>query len=112
MTGRSRTFGVRRERQVRDVLAKQDWIVFRPGASLGCADLVALKDGNRPMLVQVKGSSVSPYNDFGPAERLRLVLTAKLAGATPVLAWYPPRGQLRWIHAHEWPRPGERRQVA
>lgn len=101
---RSRQFGTRRERQVRDYLMDRDWIVFRPGASLGVADLVALRDGHRPMLVQVKGSAGGPYEHFRPAERLRLVATAKLCGAAPVLAWWPPRGKLRMIGPEEWPR--------
>ena len=103
MTVRSRTFGTRRERQVRDYLMDRDWIVFRPGASLGVADLVALQEGQRPMLVQVKGSDRGPYADFRPAERTRLKATAKLCGAVAVLAWWPPRGVLRLIGPEEWP---------
>lgn len=100
---RSRQFGTRRERQVRDKLLSDDWIVFRPGASLGVADLVALRAGDRPRLVQVKGSAGGPYEHFSPAERLKLIGTARLAGADPWLAWWPPRGVLRWIPAEEWP---------
>lgn len=101
---RSRQFGYRRERQVRDHLMEADWIVFRPGASLGVADLVALKEHAVPRLIQVKGSARSPYSDFPPAERAKLIATAKMAGANPVLAWWPPYGKLRWIDPGEWPR--------
>lgn len=101
---RSRQFGTRREWKVRDYLMDRDWIVFRPGASLGVADLVALRDGSMPQLVQVKGSAAGPYEHFRPAERVRLIAVARLAGATPVLAWWPPRGKLRFIGAEEWPK--------
>lgn len=95
--------GIRRERQVRDKLASEDWVVFRPGGSLGCADLVALRDGSRPRLVQVKASAQGPYEHFRPAERLRLAATARMCGADALLAWWPPRGVLRWIPTQEWP---------
>lgn len=101
---RNQRFGYRRECQVRDKLLSEDWIVIRPGGSLGCADLVALRDGSRPRFVQVKGTSAGPYSDFGPAARLRLSGTARMAGALAELAWWPPRGVLRWIPESEWPR--------
>lgn len=103
MTGRSRRFGTRRERQVRDLLAKQDWVAFRAPASLGCADVIALRDGSRPRLIECKGTERGPYHGFPPAARRRLQATAQLAGADALLAWWPPRGTLRWIPAHEWP---------
>jgi Holliday junction resolvase len=96
--------GIQRERAVRDKLAKEDWVAFRAPASLGCADVIALRAGSRPMLVEVKSTAGGPYERFGPAARVRLTLTAEMAGADPWLAWWPPRGQLRWIAADEWPR--------
>lgn len=101
---RSRQFGTRRERQVRDILAKQDWITFRAPASLGCADVVALRDGSRPRFVEVKGTAAGPYSGFSRAARARLSGTARLAGAEAWLAWWPPNGTLRWIAESEWPR--------
>ena len=94
------------------MLAKQDWIVFRAPASLGCADVVALRDGSRPRFVEVKGTADGPYKSFTPAARTRLSATARLAGADAVLAWWPPNGTLKWLPESEWPRPGERRQAA
>lgn len=102
MSAKSR--GIARERQVRDVLAKDDWLAFRSPASLGCADVIALKDGRRPRFVEVKATADGPYKGFGPAARVRLSLTARMAGADAFLAWWPPRGPLRWISETEWPR--------
>lgn len=95
--------GVQRERAVRDLLRDQDWIAFRAPASLGCADVVALKIGHRPRLIEVKSTAGGPYEHFGPVERQRLRLAAELAGADALLAWWPPRGKLRWIASSEWP---------
>jgi Holliday junction resolvase len=98
--------GTQRERAVRDRLAKEDWVAFRAPASLGAADVVALRDGYRPRFVEVKSTAQGPYERFGPASRERLSATARLAGADAYLAWWPPRGQLRWIPEAEWPRAG------
>ncbi len=102
VNGRER--GIKRERQVRDVLAKDDWLAFRAPASLGCADVIALREGSRPRLIEVKSTAAGPYHSFGPAARVRLRLAAQMAGADALLAWWPSRGSLRWIPETEWPR--------
>lgn len=102
--------GVQRERQVRALLANDDWVAFRAPASLGCADVVALRAGSRPRLIEVKSTAQGPYEHFGPADRERLRLAAELAGADAYLVWWPARGKPRWIPASEWP--GKLRSVA
>lgn len=99
----SASLGRRREYQVRDWLADRDWLVFRAPASLGVADLVALRDGSRPRLVEVKSTAQGPYERFGPTARERLSGAARLAGGEALVAWWPPRGELRWIREDEWP---------
>lgn len=100
---RGKAAGTQRERAVRDYLSERDWIAFRAPASLGCADVVALKDGERPRLVEVKSTAGGPYERFGPEERARLSLAARMAGADAFLAWWPPRGKLIWIPERAWP---------
>lgn len=95
--------GIQRERAVRDHFRDLDWIAFRAPASLGVADVVALRAGDRPRLIEVKSTSRGPWEHFGPAERERLSLAAELAGADPYLAWWPPRGRLHLIPRSEWP---------
>ena len=95
--------GHNRERAVKAHLEGEDWWVARAAGSLGDADLVALKDGKRPRLVEVKSTAGGPYERFGPSERAALLLAARIAGADAVLAWWPPRGKLRWIWPDEWP---------
>jgi hypothetical protein len=38
-----------------------------------------------------------------PAARDRLRFAARLAGADALLAWWPARGQLRFLPESEWP---------
>ncbi len=95
--------GIQRERDVRDLLRDDDWIAFRAPASLGVADVVALKVGHRPRLYEVKSTAGGPYERFSPADRARLSLAGRMAGADVFLAWWPPRGKLRWIAEAEWP---------
>lgn len=94
--------GIQRERQVKEVLESEDWWVCRAAGSLGDADLVALRDGNRPRLIEVK-STEGPWDHFRPADRAELSAAAKQANADAILAWWPSRGKLRWLPESEWP---------
>lgn len=96
--------GIDRERKVRQLLQDEDWLAFRAPASLGCADVIALRAGSRPLLCEVKSTAGGPYERFGPEARARLRFAGELAGADCVLAWWPPRGKLRWIPESEWPK--------
>jgi len=98
----NKAFGTKREHMVRDWLLERDFWVCRATGSLGDADLVALKAGDR-RLVEVKGSKHGPYHDFGPSDRADILFAARLADCTAWLAWWPPRGQLQWIPAEDWP---------
>lgn len=95
--------GAQRERAVRDRLTADGWLVVRASGSLGCADLVALRGGSRPLLIEVKSTAGGPFERFGPAERERLSLAARQAGADAWLAHWPPRGALRWVPEPAWP---------
>ena len=95
--------GIQRERDVRRLMQDDGWIAFRAPASLGCADVVALRAGSRPRLVEVKSTAQGPYERFGPAARERLRLAAELAGADAYLVWWPARGKPLWLHSSGWP---------
>lgn len=92
-----------RERAVRLILEQDDWFVARAAGSLGDADLVALKAGRYPRLIEVKSTAGGPYERFGPKRRADLLFAAQVAGAVAELAWWPPRGKLRFIESSEWP---------
>lgn len=94
--------GSRREHKVAELLRAEGWVVYRSAGSHGNADLVALRVGERPLLVQVK-SSVRPYEHFRPAERRELMVEAIMAGAEPKLVWWPPNGMPHFLGRHEWP---------
>lgn len=96
--------GIQRERQVRALLESEDWWVCRAAGSLGDADLVALRDGSRPRLIEVKSTAAGPYHSFGPADRDCLRAAARIANAEPWLVWWPPHGKPQWIEEGAWPR--------
>lgn len=97
--------GHQRERDLVRKLKADGWFALRAPASLGVADVVALKDGERPRLIEVKSTAGGPYEHFGPADRADLSAAARVAGAAAFLAWWPPRGGLRWVPEEDWPAP-------
>jgi hypothetical protein len=86
--------------------------VVLKGTTYGTCDLVALRHWphddlrdrlSEAWLIEVKSTAGGPYHSFGPADRASLIEAATQAGATAVLAWWPPRGQLRLIESKDWP---------
>jgi Holliday junction resolvase len=75
---------------------------MRAPASLGVADVVALKAGKTPLLIEAK-STLSPYAHFLPEHREALSTAAEAAGANALLAWWPKGGKLKLIPEDEWP---------
>jgi Holliday junction resolvase len=108
-------FGSKRERQVAELLRAEGWVVFHNKASRGVCDLVGMRGptayvaegamtfGRSKLMVEVKGTTRSPWVAWGPQERAGLVEAANQAGAVPLLAWWPPHGELQWFGAAEWP---------
>jgi Holliday junction resolvase len=94
-----------RERAIRKLMRDEGWVVLRAAGSLGVVDLVALRAGMVPRLVEIKSTAGGPYERFGPRERAQLSAAARQAGAEAWLAWWPPRRPLRWIPESAWPRP-------
>lgn len=75
------------EHQTRAALEHYRWVVVRAGGSLGPADLVALRFGNAPLLIQCKILGAGRANPrVDPEERKRLWETAEKAGARPIIA--------------------------
>lgn len=99
MSGR----GHQRERDLRRQLDAEGWWTTRAAGSLGDADIVALKAGQPPRLVEVKSTAGGPYERFGPADRDQLLAAAEQAGADAWLVWWPPRRKPVWIHPDAWP---------
>lgn len=94
-----------RERQVKAQLEADGWLVTRAAGSLGIADLVALKLGRSPLLIEVKSTAGGPYERFGPADRQALSAAAALAGAEAWLVHWPSRGKAQWLPEIAWPKP-------
>lgn len=80
------------------------WFAMRAPASLGVCDLVALKKGNTPLMIEVKANVGNLYKNFQPADRRELAEAAEKAGANALLAHWPPRGHLTLIGSEHWPQ--------
>jgi Holliday junction resolvase len=92
------------EHQARDALASVGWVVTRAAGSKGPADLVALRDGNTPLLVSCKLNG-----RIDPGERETLLATAWQAGARPIVADRQRRG---WVNLDQLGPGGDRLHVA
>jgi Holliday junction resolvase len=96
---------------VRELLEADGWWVSRAAGSLGDADLVALRDGFTPRLIEVK-STATKFSGFGPAERRELLGAAGIAGALPLVAWWPKNGPLLWVPPSQWPSTSTTQEVS
>jgi Holliday junction resolvase len=92
-----------RERRIRDQLTDEGWIVIRAAGSLGPVDLVALRSGFRPRIIEVKSTHRGPFHSFGPQERREMRNIAIDAGADAELCWWPARKDPEFIPSSQWP---------
>jgi Holliday junction resolvase len=95
--------GAARERQVADKLRTEGWYVMRSAASHGAIDLIALRAGDKPRLLQVKTDARGPFANFGPGAREELSQAATVAGGVAELLWWPARREPQSILVQEWP---------
>jgi Holliday junction resolvase len=110
--------GNTRELRVMDVLAEEGWLCASRRHIGGAGDVLAIRENSfqclsaevdtvhditEARLIEVKSTTRSPWVTFGPKDRQELVDTAIRFGAEPWLAWWPPRGKLRWIGETEFP---------
>ena len=97
--------GIQRERDlVKRLREDEGWFAMRSPASLGVADVIALRDGDRPRFYEVKSTVKGPYHSFGPDDRKALSEAAKLAGAEAFLCWWPKHSKPEFIPEAAWPR--------
>lgn len=95
--------GIQRERDLVNRLKEEGWFAMRAPASLGVADVVALKAGEQPMMIEVKSTTAGKYASFGPEDREALSEVAAAADARAFLVWWPKRKQPEWIPEDDWP---------
>lgn len=98
--------GRQRERDLKRHLESPEggeYFVIKAGGSLGDADLIALKAGERGKMIEVKSTAGGPYERFGPKDREDLLIASRKAGLEPFLVWHPPRKEAVWLNYTQWP---------
>jgi len=65
-------------------------------------DIIALKAGETPRFIQVKGTQ-QPFAGFTPFERYDLLSEARQAGARAELCWWPAYREPEFIPPEMWP---------
>ena len=96
-------FGHERERKLKRELESRGWLVVRAAGSLGVADLIALKAGHTPMILEVKATARGPFSGFPPADRAEFLEAVALSGCVGFLVWWPKRSKPIWLAPDEWP---------
>lgn len=78
-------------------------MAYRSAGSHGCADVIAFREGHKPLLIQLKSGKGSPFSGFPPAARAELSAEARKAGGTAVLVFWQPRKPKQWFFEEVWP---------
>ena len=102
--------GRRFEYRVRDHLRERGFFVVRAAKSKGVADLIAIRRGDTPLLVQCKGGRRGGSASLPPDEWNALYDAALAAGAIPLLACRVKR-RIRFVRL-TGRKDGARREVA
>lgn len=110
----SKSKGTKAENECVADLRAKGWTAFRllpttndrddEVVGSGVADVVALKKGMRPRLIEVKATKAGPFAGFQPARRQRLIEVAEEADVDPLLCWKEPYKGLRYLPVSAWPQ--------
>lgn len=93
-----------RELRTASILESEGWTVGSRRHVAGPGDLLAVKDGERPRLIEVKATAGGPYEHFGPRDRNGMRAYAAERGLVAELAWWAPRAATHRIFDEaEWP---------
>jgi hypothetical protein len=97
--------GTRREYKVRDAYREDDWYAFRTRDDQSICDVVAMKAGHQSIMAEVKSNKEGgPYMNFRKKDRQALIDAARIAGAMPLLVYWPIGGKRQDIPADQWPK--------
>jgi hypothetical protein len=99
--------GNTKEVRTAEWLEADGWTVGSRRHIAGPGDLLAIKDGERPRLIEVKAGRGSPYENFRRPDRMELREFAFWRGLVPELAWWPLRArEPQFIDETAWPESG------
>lgn len=96
------------ERRIQDEYEAKGYVVAKCGGSKGSFDLLAVRAGTGPLLIQCKYGIGGKWAGFGPAARQTLKDDARRAGGIPLLVrgWPGSGGQPGRVvkaYSNTWP---------
>jgi Holliday junction resolvase len=91
------------ERKVAKFYRDQGYVVASLRHEPGAGDHLAARAGEPLLYIESKGNAGNAFMNFRPRERAEVRGRAAKAGATPLLAHWPPRQPLRILPVSEWP---------
>jgi hypothetical protein len=96
--------GNRAEGRTVKLLEAEGWTVGSRRHLPGPGDLLAVRAGRRPRLIEVKGRK-NLWEGFRRADRQEMIDYAIPRGLRAEVAWWPPRARApRWISSEDLPR--------
>lgn len=102
MPNRNYNRGAAFERSLQKAIRESGWVCYRAAGSHGCADLIALKAGMAPALIQCKTGRAKPT----PADRKAFQAEVDTAGACGLIAFKRGRKPVEFepisIPAPDW----------
>lgn len=95
--------GNAKEVQTARLLQEDGWVVGSRRHIGGAGDLLAIRVGSRPRLIEVKCRK-NLWEGFRAADRMALLTLAESADADALVAWWKPgASEPEWLAPHQWP---------
>lgn len=85
------------------LLESEGWLVGSRRHIGGAGDLLAVKAGCIPRLVEVKSTKAGPWMHFRWKDRADMLETAMEMRVEAWLLWWPAQRDPKWLPAAEWP---------
>lgn len=86
------------------LLQESGWLVASRRHIGGAADLLAIRPGDKPRLIEVKACKTLYSGNFRREDRAALIAEAERYGAVAECCWWPPRArEPKWLGVGDWP---------
>lgn len=95
--------GNAKERRTAALLAEDGWVIASRRHIGGCGDLLAVRTGEIPRLIEVKASA-TPWMNFRRPDRIAMRAYAAVNRLDAQLAWWAPRAKTPvYFGTDQWP---------